>query len=118
MTRIRLKKIRTTLGLSQEAFGSTIGMKRSSISLIESGKNVLTERNLLNICREHSISETWFRTGEGDMFSKPSDLYELLGYVMSDLTPLDEEFLKNYLNLSKEDRKIVTQFLLGMTANN
>ena len=51
-----------------EKFGESIGIKKSALSLIENGKNALTEQNIKSICREYNVNEEWLRTGEGEMF--------------------------------------------------
>lgn len=61
----RIKSIRISNGLSQEDFGNRIGIKRSSVSLLESGKNSPADRTVKLICQEFGINEHWLRTGEG-----------------------------------------------------
>lgn len=61
----RIKKIRFEHNLSQEEFGKRIGIKRSSVSLLESGKNTPSDRTVKLICQEFGINEHWLRTGEG-----------------------------------------------------
>ena len=64
----RLKQIRKTLSLSQEAFGSKLGVTGPGISKIESGDRNLTEQMTRAVIREFNVNEHWFRTGEGEMF--------------------------------------------------
>ena len=45
----RLKELRNYLGLSQEAFGETVGVTKAAISRIESGINSLSDRMILSI---------------------------------------------------------------------
>lgn len=65
----RIKKIRRMVDLTQRDFGSRIGIKPNSVSLIESGDRNASEQVLLSICREFNVNETWLRFGEGEMFS-------------------------------------------------
>lgn len=64
----RVKAVRKSLGLTLEIFGAKIGLKKSGLSLIENGRNELTDSNAKAICREFNVNEDWLRTGVGDMF--------------------------------------------------
>lgn len=63
----RIKRIRSENHLSMESFGKKIGISKSSVSLLESGKNSPSDQTILLICREFSINEEWLRTGNGEM---------------------------------------------------
>ena len=65
----RVKLVRKNFHLTPEAFGEHIGMKKNSISQIETGKSALSEQVLKFICREFGVSEDWLRTGNGTMFN-------------------------------------------------
>jgi transcriptional regulator with XRE-family HTH domain len=65
----RLKLIRKNLGLTQAEFATKIGITQSSYSDIESGKSALTDRNIMLVCLALGVSETWLRTGMGEMFA-------------------------------------------------
>ena len=62
----RLKLLRKTLKLSQDAFAERIGMKGSSISLLESGGRNITEQVIKSICREFNVDYIWLTTGDGE----------------------------------------------------
>lgn len=66
-TNARIKAIRKYANLTQEEFGTRIGIKQNSVALIESGKRNPSPQLVLAICREFGISRTWLETGEGDM---------------------------------------------------
>lgn len=59
----RIKELRISQGLTMEQFGERIGIKRSSISLIESGKNNPSDQTIMLICREFGYNEEWLRDG-------------------------------------------------------
>lgn len=64
----RIKDLRVNrLGMTLDGFGKKIGLKRSGLSLVESGKRGITDQTILSICREFGVSEQWLRYGEGDM---------------------------------------------------
>ena len=82
----RLKQLRTVLGLSQEAYGETVGVTKAAISRIESGINSLSDRMILSIVTQHNVNERWLRTGEGDMFielSKDEQIEDFIGNLLS-----------------------------------
>lgn len=82
----RLKQLRTVLGLSQEAFGETVGVTKAAISRIESGINSLSDRMILSIVTQHNVNERWLRTDEGDMFielSKDEQIEDFIGNLLS-----------------------------------
>lgn len=64
----RVSNIRKALHLSQESFGSRLGVTGASISRIEKGGRSITEQMILAICREFNVREEWLRDGKGDMF--------------------------------------------------
>ena len=64
----RVSNIRKALHLSQESFGSRLGVTGASISRIEKGERSITEQMILAICREFNVREEWLRDGKGDMF--------------------------------------------------
>lgn len=50
-----------------EKFGKQIGITKSSVSMLESGRNAPSEQTIKLICFEFGINENWLRTGEGEM---------------------------------------------------
>ena len=107
----RVKKIRTTLNLSQDEFGSKIGIKKSAISYLESGRSNLTEQNIKSICREFHVSEQWLRSGDGEMFSPDAtDLIDEMSKQYN-LRTLEVIFLDMYLKLPESQRSAVLSFI-------
>ena len=68
----RLKKLRKTLDMTQQAFADKLGVKRNTVGQWECGVNPLTDQTVVSICREFNVNENWLRTGEGDMFTEMS----------------------------------------------
>lgn len=79
----RIKELRKTLSLNQEEFGKVLGVTKSSISNIESGRFNATDTTIKLICREFNVNELWLRTGQGDMFSTPDDDFDILAGKIS-----------------------------------
>jgi transcriptional regulator with XRE-family HTH domain len=64
----RLVELRDELGIKQNEFAKKIGLTNSAVSMIESGRNPLTESNIKLICSMFGVRENWLRTGQGSMF--------------------------------------------------
>ena len=115
----RVKAVRQALGLSQQEFGSRIGIKISAMSYLESGKSRLTESNAILICKEINVSREWLLNGTGEMFQpESSDSLDALA-EQYDLTPLEREIFENYCKLSKAQRLAfwdVMQKIVGSSA--
>lgn len=112
----RIKAVRRHYHLTMSAFGSRIGIKNSSISLLESGKNNPSERTILAICREFNVNEEWLRTGKGDMFNQdePSILARLSGEYK--LTQREEAVIAAFLELSDTDRAAIMRYVDNLVA--
>ncbi len=95
----RVKQLRTTLDLTQEEFGKKLGVTRSAISYIESGRSNLTDRMIFLICREFSVNEDWLRDGIGDPFDLPED--ETAAIVTDVLIAPENKFYSLVLNVLK-----------------
>lgn len=100
----RVKEVRKTLGLTLEKFGERIGLKKSAVSLIESGKNSLTDANVKAICREYNVDYMWLTTGDGEMFiDNDDDFIERIDRIMAGEDEARKNFFKFMLELSDDD---------------
>lgn len=106
----RMKSLRKDLKMSQDAFGAQIGIKGSSVSYYESGKNAVTEQNILAVCRVFSASEDWLRHGTGEMYK----------YEDRETSRLAEEFnldeygmriISAYQKMPPQDREALIRFM-------
>ncbi|MDE7053700.1 MAG: helix-turn-helix transcriptional regulator [Oscillospiraceae bacterium] len=115
---LRIKKLRKALDLTQQAFAERIGVKQNTIALIESGKRNTSDQLLLGVCREFKISETWLRTGKGEMFIKRTANDEISAFV--DLALCDEpgniryRFLSALAAMSEEELQAAARFALAL----
>lgn len=73
----RIKELRKELGMNQAEFGGKIGVAPNTISTYENGTRTLSDAIIKSICREFGASETWLRTGAGEMFRPRSREQEL-----------------------------------------
>ena len=110
----RVKSLRKTLNLTLEKFGEKLGVGKTAISLIENGKNSLTEAMAISICREFNVNYFWLRDGEGDMYidAHKTVIDELKRtYSLSDF---EEKILKQYLILTEDERSVLQDILKKM----
>lgn len=77
----RIKKLRKALDLTQQEFADKIGMKRNTVANYETDRNEPSNSVISLICREFNVSETWLRTGEGEMFVQRTRTDELSLFV-------------------------------------
>lgn len=69
----RLKLIRKELGVTQEVLARKLGIGKSALSMIETGKAALSERNKNILVQELNVNPDWLDTGNGDMFLTQPD---------------------------------------------
>ena len=69
----RLRLIRKELKLTQEALAAILGVGKSALSMIETGKAALSERNKNILVQELNVNPEWIETGRGEMFNAPPE---------------------------------------------
>lgn len=113
----RISNIRKSLGLTQEKFADRIGLTRNFVWMIEKGDRVPSDRTISDICREFNVSETWLRTGEGEMFNQLDDDADFLN-VCEQINVHDDlikRVIKAYWGLEENEkaaiRKLIDRFL-------
>lgn len=112
----RVKFLRKKLNLTLEKFGEQISMKKNSLSQIESGKNNLTERNVILICEAFNVNEHWLRTGEGDIFREQTEEEEISSYLGKLLSgsnvnaDFQKRFIRALSRLNIEDWEVLEKF--------
>lgn len=104
----RIKYIRNDfLGMSQRQFAKEIGMGQSGFSSLERGECAATDRVVKTICMAFNISETWLRSGEGDMCIQEST-FSLDAYLKDrKATDLELEIVKAYFDMPPDLRRAV-----------
>ena len=63
--RVRMIRKHPNVNLTLEKFGEKLGIKKSALSLIENGKNNLTEQMAKSICREFRVNYFWLTKEKG-----------------------------------------------------
>ncbi len=73
----RLRMIRKELNITQEQLAFKLGIGKSALSMIETGRASLSERNKNIILQELNVNATWLETGQGPMFNehRPQEVF-------------------------------------------
>ena len=118
----RVKQLRKTLDLTMEKFGDRLGVKKNSISQIESGKNSLTEQMIKSICREFDVDEEWLRNGTGSMFIERTRDEEIAKFIGTIQSVDDDSFMKKFISmlakLDESEWKLLEKMALRLTKEN
>lgn len=114
----RIHILRKTLNISMEKFGNCLGISKSSISGFEKGITNPSEQTLKLICREFNVDYFWLTEGaDVDMFRKlPNTLLEKLSEQYN-LNIKSQVVLKTYLEVPKEEKEVIENFLLSLAEN-
>ena len=95
----RIKLLRKALELNQTDFGARIGVKQGTVAAYESGARVPLDSVIVSICREFGVSESWLRSGEGEMFLQLSREEEITKFFMSIIRDPDSEFQRQFVSV-------------------
>ena len=99
---MRIREIRTAVGLSQVKFSSIVALSNGYIAGIETGRIPVNERLIKLVCSSFNVNETWLRYGEGEMFLEaiPEDgRFRNLVSVVRGLPPKYQDFLFGVLDM-------------------
>lgn len=111
----RVRKIRNDLHMTQEEFGAKIGLKKNSLSQIESGKNQLTSQTMITICKVFNVSESWLQTGEGDPFVKVTKEDEIMDLIKQSMSKEPEAIKRRFaaavMKLSSEQIRLCINWI-------
>lgn len=96
-TNTRIRKLRKTLDLTQTEFARRIGTTQNSVANYETGHRNPSSSVVNNICKEFHVSETWLRTGSGEMFLELSRSDEIAAFVESVLHDESADFKRRLI---------------------
>lgn len=83
----RIKQLRKGNGLTQQEFADRIHIQRGNIGKYEVGVSEPSDAAINLICREFGVSESWLRTGEGEMIvpmDREQEIAEYVGRILGD----------------------------------
>lgn len=106
----RIREVRSALGLTQNEFGSRLGVARNTVANYETGNRSPSNQIVISICREFNVNEDWLKDGQGEMFVETEGTYLSKLSRQYDLDELDQVILKSYLALTKGQRNGVKDF--------
>ena len=106
----RIKELRLELNMTQEEFGKKIGVTRSAISYLESGRSKLTEKMLFLICITFNVSKEWLKSGTGSMFitlTMGEELAAYMGRLMAEEDPEKKKYALIILKLLVDEWELI-----------
>ena len=102
--------------LTKTAFADRLNVSQSFVSRLAAGEKAPSDRTISDICREFNVSETWLRTGEGEMFvplSRDDQIASFVGDVMRDQEPdFRRRFIAALTKFSPDDWAALERMLL------
>lgn len=117
MIGVRIKKIRQSVGKTQQELADDLNLKRNTIATYEMGKSEPSDRTIADICRLYNVNEDWLKTGEGNMFIELAPDEELEGIFDKIQLHGDETIraiIRTYWRLSDYDKDVVRQVILDL----
>ena len=84
----RLKLIRKTLGLTQEQLAQRLGVGKTALSMVETGKARLSNRNKNILVQEFNVSPEWLDNGVGEMFNADPSLVKAFNLKTDNSLPM------------------------------
>ena len=83
----RIKELRKLQSLTQQEFADRLGIKRATVATYETGRSIPIDAVINLICREFGVSESWLRTGEGEMTvssTRDEEIASFFGHVLAE----------------------------------
>lgn len=115
----RLSALIKYLGLTKTAFAAKINLSQPFVSDLCNDKSVPSDRTILDICRRFDVSESWLRTGEGDMFilkNRDQEISEFLGDLMKGEPDFRHRFISVMARLNEEEWKMIEEKIREIAA--
>lgn len=114
----RLRELRIAFNMNQEEFGKLLGITKSGVSDIESGRRKVTEQHIIMLkSQKPQINEAWLRNGNGEMFI-PKSRNQQLSDFMDTLIHENDSFKKRLItalcNLKESDWAYLENLLVDL----
>lgn len=93
----RIAKVVEYSELTKTAFASKLMVSQQYVSNLCLGKNVPSDRTIADICREFDVSETWLRTGEGEMFVQKSSDQQITAFIEEIMRNDEDNFKRRFV---------------------
>ena len=101
----RLILIRQKEGKTQAEFADILKIGRSTLTNLENGTTIFTDKNVNMACLAFNVNETWLKTGIGEMFNPPPKNPE---------NPKEQQLIEMFRKLVPEMQDIVLKKVYEM----
>jgi transcriptional regulator with XRE-family HTH domain len=92
----RIRQARKTLKLSQAEFAKAIFISNGYIAELECSHKKANDRIIRLISLTFGVSQTWLKTGKGDMFYKaPDEKLKRMITLFTELPPKFQDYVMN-----------------------
>ena len=114
----RIKQLRKKLGITQQKFADTIGVKQNTVAQYEIGRNEPIDSVINLICKEYNVNPNWLRNGDGEMFLAP-DTFSLDEYAkVNKLNKTEMSIIRNFMELDPDMRQAVYNIFVNAFKEN
>lgn len=97
--------------INQTDFAKKILLTQNFFTRVENNQRNLSDRSILDICREYNVNEEWLRNGNGEIFIEQStENLDLIAeeYKLSDLS---KSVMAKFLAMDGENRDTILNFV-------
>ena len=116
----RIARVIDITGLKKFEFAKRLGISAPFVSELCTGVKKPSDRTIADICREFNISETWLRTGEGEMFVElPRNdalAAQIQCFLQGGTDSFRERLISLLLRLTPEQWDVLERYLLELIA--
>ena len=117
----RISAIIKEKGITRTAFAEQLNLSQSYVSAICVGRKTPSSRTISDISQKFGISETWIRTGEGNMdLNNPEYDQAINNFVSGGKTFEDKEFRQRFISainkLEEPELKMVFRVVNALVA--
>lgn len=111
----RIIEIRKDKNLTQEQFAQALGLSRTFINQVESGKKNISDRTISDICEKFGINEDWLKNGKEPKFvSKNTKLNSYLGSIAGGNDEFIQDLIEVYMELDQTSKDALKEIALKM----
>jgi transcriptional regulator with XRE-family HTH domain len=104
----RVSQVRKTMGLKQKDFAKIIHVNQSTLSLIETGKRNLSEKNAVLISKACNVNYEWLMYGAESMISSPDeDEQAIVKQIMASDDAEIKRMIVEICKLTPEERRVL-----------
>lgn len=115
----RIKEIRNSRKLTQQAFADKLQIPRNNIAGYETGKRSPSDAVVSLICREFNVNEEWLRFGKGEMFmelDREQEIAEMVSVLFKEESDSFKfRFIKALCNLDDKGWDVLEALVKDIT---